>query len=510
MHKLLQRVDESLLNGWIPEENLDYFISEPSEDTKYIENENLDIYVLREIIDTTYIECFFSEIRIYNDIVNNDSTSRSIFLVSKPTGIKNDDIINWLMLTHNLIKLEKIRFVSHFSNDQLLQKEKSSEEKMIMEDELVKRISQDEASNVSIILVFKSSIDARNFYNELNCAKIDESKELIYMLFISEIYIDSIKNDTFQYKDKNKKAKAFLNSIYTEKLLQIPNCVHCQELIDEDCTGVKFEGLIQVTEEEDIVRWVNWKKVCPSFYLKNMILDKAPKCLICEVSLDLMICLFCGHLACGREQSMCSISHFKDSKHFLSVSLNGPSIWDYKHDKFVHRVNLTGDIFYENNIEDVYHQQVQEMGDTLSLNFTVMLCEQLEQQQKYFENKIREIKDTRNIEINGKIDQELLEQSNKNYELRTCIEDLDKNLHINKKKQKKFLENIKHAEQTIICLKDDKRNYESHLEIYTETKQSDDDVEIMKINNDIEKENKLYAALKKKLEQLYEKLSNTN
>jgi hypothetical protein len=83
----------------------------------------------------------------------------------------------------------------------------------------------------SLLLIFKSSIEARNFYSMFNCAKIDSSKELIYLLFVSEIYIDCIGHSTgnigSKEKSKDKQVKKFIKSILNQTVVQIPTCVHC-------------------------------------------------------------------------------------------------------------------------------------------------------------------------------------------------------------------------------------------------------------------------------------------
>lgn len=144
-----------------------------------------------------------------------------------------------------------------------------------------------------------------------NCAKIDDSKELVYLLFISEIFIDSIGNATRKEKNLDKKVKIFNKGIMNGTLVQIPTCVHCLERIDSGVTGIKFEGLIKITEEDDETRWVNSKKLCPYLSTKN----KMPMCETCECAEDIFICLVCGYPGCGRNQNGCTLAHWKSLKH---------------------------------------------------------------------------------------------------------------------------------------------------------------------------------------------------
>lgn len=172
---------------------------------------------------------------------------------------------------------------------------------------------------------------------------------------------------------------------------------------------------------------------------------------------------------------------------------------------------MTGDIFYENNIEDVYHQQVQDMESTLSLNYTVLLCEQLEQQQKYFENKIKEIKETKNKEVNEKLDQNLCAMSEKNQALRDEIEDLERNDKLNHKKYRKFESKINHIHKEISELEEDKSRYQKHLATLTKDEKTNnsEDVQLQKLESEILKETKLLEDLGQKLSTLYEHISSS-
>ena len=116
-----------------------------------------------------------------------------------------------------------------------------------------------------------------------------------------------------------------------------------------------MEQLVKKLEEQISFMQQEISQMSEEIYTQQKEISRCEKC---SLDKDIVICMICGYAGCGRQQNGCTLAHWKNSKHTLVAFLDSGSIWDYKFDQFVHRVNLTGDIFYENNIEEVYHQQV--------------------------------------------------------------------------------------------------------------------------------------------------------
>lgn len=57
------------------------------------------------------------------------------------------------------------------------------------------------------------------------------------------------------------------------------------------------------------------------------------------------MCIICGYMGCGRNQSGHSKSHFLETSHIYSLDISkekfkieSKRIWDYSNDKYVHRL----------------------------------------------------------------------------------------------------------------------------------------------------------------------------
>lgn len=339
---------------------------------------------------------------------------------------------------------------------------------------------------------------------EFNCAMLDNSKEPIYLLFLSEIAIDNIKNTELNWKTKDKKAKAFIQNLYQNKLTQIPTCVACIEQLEPKVTGIKFENCVKITDEEEPLRWKNAKKDCK---VQKFSAQKELRCEECYSDKDIYICMICGYVACGRYQNADSKAHWKEKKHSLAMFHNEIAIWDYNRDEFVHRINTNNDIFCESNFDDMYDKQVKDMADTISQNYTLLLCEQLEQQQKYFNDKIKVIQEEKAYR---RLNEELSDIYQKNESLKEETINIDKLDKKNKKKIKKYAEKIETLNTKISEMNEYKITAESNIKFLEEQEKLDHDKvvskEEMELDQKIDKEGKQLLALKAKLEGLYCKL----
>lgn len=77
--------------------------------------------------------------------------------------------------------------------------------------------------------------------------------------------------------------------------------------------------------------------------------DNYVKCNVCATHNNLWLCLICGATGCDRYNLGHAVEHFRTTYHRYSIDMTHERIWDYKDDKWVHRVLKITETKNENN-----------------------------------------------------------------------------------------------------------------------------------------------------------------
>lgn len=62
------------------------------------------------------------------------------------------------------------------------------------------------------------------------------------------------------------------------------------------------------------------------------------RCVECDSSTNLWICLICGHIGCGRYGRAHAHGHYVQTTHLYALELETQRVWDYAGDGYVHRL----------------------------------------------------------------------------------------------------------------------------------------------------------------------------
>ncbi|XP_048728991.2 BRCA1-associated protein-like [Ostrea edulis] len=175
-------------------------------------------------------------------------------------------------------------------------------------------------------------------------------------------------------------------------LTELPNCPVCLDRMDESVDGTPVLTILcnHTFHVNCLAKWGDTScPVCRYCQTPEETADQ--RCMTCGSQESLWICLVCGNIGCGRYVELHAYKHFQETQHTYAMQLGNNRVWDYVGDNFVHRlVQSKGD----GKLVAVEDQQSSEMDgkvDALSLEYTYLLTSQLEQQRKYFEQKMTQV-----------------------------------------------------------------------------------------------------------------------
>lgn len=184
------------------------------------------------------------------------------------------------------------------------------------------------------------------------------------------------------------------------------------------------------------------------------------KCMDCDYDGEsLWMCIICGHIACGRYINGHAHDHFTQTQHTYAMQLIDNQVWDYAGDNYVHRLlaNKTdGKPVEVENSSESYRQA--EEKESVQLEYTYLLTQQLESQRKYYEKLLKDsekqnqkkIKDLSNK--NKSLSDDLIEVGEKFDQLSKEKLSLDKRLNLVQSKLNKIQQTLSEEKQLNKCL----------------------------------------------------------
>ncbi|EDO31557.1 predicted protein [Nematostella vectensis] len=232
------------------------------------------------------------------------------------------------------------------------------------------KIIRDASPNQYMALI-KFKNQAHEFYNTFNGQQYNSfEEEVCHLVYVAKVEIVKSSEGA---------------SLACPGLTELPKCPVCLERMDESVEGVLTILCNHSFHGSCLSKWSD--TTCPVCrYLQTPETTTENKCFMCDSRESLWICLICGHIGCGRYQSSHAYRHFEDTNHTYSLQLGTQRVWDYTGDNYVHRLvqNKTDGKLVEFVGDD-------EKLDSLTLEYTYLLTNQLENQRLYFQEKVTRI-----------------------------------------------------------------------------------------------------------------------
>ncbi|XP_071944544.1 BRCA1-associated protein-like [Antedon mediterranea] len=240
------------------------------------------------------------------------------------------------------------------------------------------RIIRDASPNQFMVLVkFKNASLADEFYSEYN-GKVFNSIEnqQCYLAYVARVELTKTSEGGY---------------LVMPGVTELPVCHICLERMDEAVDGIITILCNHSFHGSCLYKWGDIScPVCRYCQTPEMVEDN--KCYKCGVQESLWICLVCGVVGCGRYVEAHAHEHFKETQHTYALQVGQNKVWDYAGDNYVHRLMQTkgdGKMVEWDHDEDGVSRE--EKLDSITLEYTYLLTNQLESQKAFYEERISRI-----------------------------------------------------------------------------------------------------------------------
>lgn len=170
---------------------------------------------------------------------------------------------------------------------------------------------------------------------------------------------------------------------------ELPVCAVCLDRMEESVDGVLTILCNHTFHCGCLVKWGD--STCPICrYVQTPETTQSSVCMECEGTETLWICLICGHVGCGRYQGGHAATHYRNTNHAYALQLGTNRVWDYAGDNFVHRLlqnKSDGKLVATSSPND----EGEEKIDSMQLEFTYLLTQQLDAQRQHYEERLARI-----------------------------------------------------------------------------------------------------------------------
>jgi BRCA1-associated protein len=229
-----------------------------------------------------------------------------------------------------------------------------------------------------VLLQFESQTSATGFYREYNGRPfcLLEPDLVCHLLYVKNVQY--YEHESSHGNDPPQNAA------------ELPSCPVCLERLDGTVSGIVTTVCNHRFHNQCLRQWVD--SSCPVCRYCQNPSEAAHSCSTCRSSVDLWMCLICGHIGCGRYRGSHAANHFDSTGHGYALELESQRIWDYAQDAYVHRLvcnKVSEDARGEAKHRDVYQEDdaiVKSKVDAIAQEFTHLMRSQLESQRAYFEN----------------------------------------------------------------------------------------------------------------------------
>ncbi|KAI3504482.1 hypothetical protein L1887_25988 [Cichorium endivia] len=258
-----------------------------------------------------------------------------------------------------------------------------------------------------------------------------------------------------------------------------PSCPVCLERLDQDVSGILTTICNHSFHCSCISKWTD--SSCPVCRYCQQQPEKS-KCLICQTSENVWICLLCGFVGCGRYKEGHAIEHWKQTQHCYSQELETQRVWDYVGDNYVHRLiqSKTDGKLVELNHNHHQHTDgdcgcdtdpgfsealLNSRVESIVSEYNELLTTQLENQKLYYESLLQEFEEQNERDISAAVKdcmkhntklQKMQAKLDKGLKEKKFLDDINENLLRNKETWESIIAKIEEREKVALRVKDEK------------------------------------------------------
>lgn len=254
-----------------------------------------------------------------------------------------------------------VRDVIHFLNPSMQEIENTR---------IVREVNHD--STYIVVLTFRSELSAKEFclnYDGIPFNSLEENTcKLLYLTRIETFTPDPAKVD--------------------EDLL---NCTVCLDKMYPDVESIITILCNHSFHAHCLSQWSDTS--CPICrYTQTPECTVESKCMVCSYEGEsLWMCIICGYVACGRYINGHAYDHFTETQHTYAMQLTDNQVWDYAGDNYVHRLLANKSDGKPVEVEGgESYRLAEEKIETVQLEYTYLLTQQLESQRKYYEKLLKD------------------------------------------------------------------------------------------------------------------------
>ncbi|KZT71951.1 zf-UBP-domain-containing protein [Daedalea quercina L-15889] len=212
------------------------------------------------------------------------------------------------------------------------------------------RMIRDSAPNRSIVLLkFRLASLALEFAEAYNGKSFNSMEpETCHVVRVLSVGIDNAESLTENLMlDGAQRGPDAAN--------ELPTCPVCLERMDSAVTGLVTVPCSHTFHCACLSKWGDSR--CPVCRYSQTLLSShppantganrpipfsrsspAPRCVECDSTTNLWICLICGHIGCGRYGRAHAYGHYSSTTHLYALELETQRVWDYAGDGYVHRL----------------------------------------------------------------------------------------------------------------------------------------------------------------------------
>ena len=320
------------------------------------------------------------------------------------------------------------------------------------------RIIRDNKPNQYMVLIkFSNQRSADEFYNAYNGIPFNSIEpEVCHLVFVAQI-------ETIKESDDS--------CLPVPGFTELPTCPVCLERMDESVEGILTILCNHSFHGECLDKWGDSScPVCRYCQTPELIPDN--RCFECGSQASqqdtLWICLICGHIGCGRYNEGHAYKHYGETQHTYAMQLGSNNrVWDYAGDNYVHRLLQNKD---GKPVEVECNQQNNdEKIDSVQLEYTYLLTNQLEAQRHYFEETLARIESDAHRQIEDIVDKNKIIVEERD-ELKTNLltvskekQVLDKKVNQLTTKLNKIQSELKEERELNKCLRDNQIGWQMRI-----------------------------------------------